>query len=80
MLKTTGSTESAANSKETEGGVGGDSVVSDVVGGGEATNLIKGKNPVKTTKSKILVKSKTMIFLSPGLRKPERVFLPPKLD
>ena len=61
MLKTTGSTGSVASPKETEGGVGGNSVV-DVVGGGEATNLTKGKNLAKTTKSKILVKSKNHDF------------------
>ena len=61
MLKTTGSTGSVASPKETEGGVGGDSVV-DVVGGGEATNPTKRKNLVKTTKSKILVKSKNHDF------------------
>ena len=61
MLKTTGSTGSVASPKETEGGVGGDSVV-DVVGGGEATNPTKRKNLAKTTKSKILVKSKNHDF------------------
>ena len=61
MLKTTGSTGFVAGSKETEGGVGGDSVV-DVVGGGEAINPTKGKNLAKTTKSKILVKSKNHDF------------------
>ena len=62
MLKTTGNTGSAVNPEETEGGVGGNSVVSDVVGGGEATNSTKRKNPVKTTKSKILVKFKNHDF------------------
>ena len=33
-----------------------------MVGGGEATNLIKRKNPVKIRKSKILVKSKNHDF------------------
>ena len=61
MLKTTGSTGSVASPEETEGGVGGDSVV-DVVDGGEATNPTKGKNLAKTTKSKILVKSKNHDF------------------
>ena len=61
MLKTTGSTGSVASPEKTEGGVGGDSVV-DVVGGGEATNPTKGKNLAKTTKSKILVKSKNHDF------------------
>ena len=61
MLKTTGSTGSVASPKKTEGGVGGDSVV-DVVGGGEAINYTKGKNLAKTTKSKILIKSKNHDF------------------
>ena len=62
MLKTTGNTGSAANPKETKGRVGGDSVVGNVVGSGEATNPTKRKNPIKTTKSKILVKSKNHEF------------------
>ena len=62
MLKTTRRTESAANSKEIKGGVGGNSMVSNVIGSGEATNPTKRKNPVKTTKSKILVKSKNYDF------------------
>ena len=78
MLKTTESTGSVASLKETEGGVGGDSVVN-VVDGDEVTNPTKGKNLAKTTKSKILIKSKNHDFLSPGLRKPEQAFLPPKL-
>ena len=78
MLKTTGSTGSVASPKETEGGVGGDSVV-DVVGGGEATNPIKRKNLAKTTKSKILVKSKNHDF-PPNSRNKEAGmgFLTPK--
>ena len=51
MLKTTGSIGSIASPEETKGGVGGDNVVN-VVGGGEATNPIKGKNLAKTTKFK----------------------------
>ena len=62
MLKTIRSTGSAANSKETEGKVGGNSVVGDMVGGNEAINLTKGKNQAKTTKSKILVKFKNHDF------------------
>ena len=63
MLKTTGSTGSAANPKETESEIGGDSVVGDsMVGGDEATNPTKEKNQVKMTKSKILVKSKSHDF------------------
>ena len=80
MLKTTESTGSTTNLKETKGGDGSNSVVSNMVGGGEAINSIKEKNLVKTTKSKILVKFKNHDFLSLGLRKPERVFLSPKLD
>ena len=53
MLRITKSTRSAANPKETKGKVGGDSVVGDMVGGGEATNLTKGKYQTKMTKSKI---------------------------
>ena len=63
MLKTTGSTGSAANYKETEGEVGGDSVVGNsIISDGEATNPTKGKNQAKTTKSIILVKSKNHDF------------------
>ena len=63
MLKTTRSTGSAANSKKTESEVGGNNVVGDsMVGGDEATNPTKGKNQAKTTKSKILIKSKNHDF------------------
>ena len=62
MLKTTRSTRSAANPEQTEGKVRSGSVDCDVVDGGEATNPIIGKNLVKTTKSKILVKSKNHDF------------------
>ena len=63
MLKTIGSTGSAANPNETESKVDGDSVVGkSMVGGGEATNLTKRKNQAKITKSKILVKSKSYDF------------------
>ena len=44
MLKTIGSTGSATNPKETKSKVGGNSVVGNMVGGGEATNPIKRKN------------------------------------
>ena len=37
-------------------------MASNIVGGGKATNPTKRKNPVKTTKSKILVKSKNHDF------------------
>ena len=55
MLKTIGNTGSAANPEETKGKVGGNSVVGNIVVGGEATNPTKRKNPVKMTKSKIIV-------------------------
>ena len=61
MLKTTGSIGSVASPKKSKGGVDGNSVV-DVVGGSEVTNSTKRKNPAKTTKSKILVKSKNHDF------------------
>ena len=80
MLKTTGSTRSAANPEETEGEVGGNSVVGNVVGGGEATNPTKGKNPVKTTKYKILVKSKNHDFPKSRPEEAGTGFFPPKLD
>ena len=62
MLKTTGSTRSTANPKKTKGKDDGNSVVGNLVGGGEATNPTKRKNQAKTTKSKILVKSKNHDF------------------
>ena len=63
MLKTIGSIGSAANTKETEGKVGGNNVVGNrMVDSGEATNPTKEKNQAKTTKSKILVKSKNHDF------------------
>ena len=62
MLKTTKSTGFTTNPKETEGKVGGNSVVGDLVGGGKATNPTKRKNQAKTTKSKILVKSENHDF------------------
>ena len=37
-------------------------MASNEIGGGEATNPTKGKNPIKTTKSKILAKSKRHDF------------------
>ena len=43
MLKTIGNTRSAANPEEIEGKVGGDSVIGDIVGGGEANNPTKRK-------------------------------------
>ena len=62
MLKTTGSTRFAANTKETEGEVGDDSVVGDLIDSSEATNPTIRKNQAKTTKSIILVKSKNHEF------------------
>ena len=62
MLKTTENTGSAANLKETKDGVGGDSMVGKVVCSSKATNLTKKKNLMKTTKSKIFVKSKNHDF------------------
>ena len=62
LLKTTESSGSAANLEKTKGKVGSDSMVGNLVGGGEATNPTKRKNQAKTTKSKILVKSKNHDF------------------
>ena len=66
MLKTTRSIRSVANFKETKSKVDGNSIVgNNMVGGGETTNQansIKRKNQAKTTKSKILVKSKNHDF------------------
>ena len=78
MLKTIGSTRSAANPKKTKAGFGSNSVVGDIVGGGEATNPTKGKNPVKTTKSKILVKSKNHDFPKSRPEKAGTGFLTPE--
>ena len=79
MLKTTGSTGSAANPKETESEIGGDSVVGDsMVGGDEATNPTKRKNQAKTTKSKILVKSKNHDFPKSRSEEAGTGFLIPK--
>ena len=49
-----------------------------VVGGGEATNPTKRENLVKTTKSKILVKSKNHDFLKSRPEKAGMGFLTPK--
>ena len=79
MLKTTGSTGSAANPKEIKGEVGGDSMVDNsIVRGGKATNPIKGKNQAKTTKSKILVKSKNYDFPKSRTEKAGTGFFNPK--
>ena len=64
MLKTTGSTRFTANPEKTEDKAGGNSMFGNsIVGGDKATNSIKRKNQAKTTKSKILVKSKNRDFL-----------------
>ena len=78
MLKTIGNTGSAANPKETEGGVSGDSMVGDVVGGGVAINPTKRKNPVKMTQSKILVKSKNHYFPKSRPEEAGKGFLTPE--
>ena len=66
MLKITRSTGFAANFEKTKSKANSDSVIGNsMVGGGEATNQphsIKRKNQAKTTKSKILIKSKNHDF------------------
>ena len=62
MLKIIGNTRFVVNPKETKGEAGSNSMVD----GGEATNQTnstKRKKQPKTTKSKILVKSKNHNFL-----------------
>ena len=49
-----------------------------MVGGGEATNFTKRKYPAKTTKSKILVKSKNHDFLKSRPEEAEMGFLTPE--
>ena len=78
MLKTTESTGSVANPKETKCEISSNSVLSDVVSGSEATNPTKGKNPVKTTKSKILVKFKNDDFPKSRPEKAKTGFFTPK--
>ena len=78
MLKTTRNTGFAVNPEETKGRVGGDSVVGNVVGGSKATNPTKRKNPMKTTKSKILVKSKNQDFPKSRPEEAGTDFLTPK--
>ena len=79
MLNTIGSTWSAANSKKTKDKVFGNSVVVDsIIGSGEATNLTKRKNQAKTTKSKILVKSKNHDFPKSKTEKAGTGFFTPK--
>ena len=53
-------------------------MIGDIVGGNKATNLIKRKNQAKTTKSKILVKSKNHDFPKSRTEKTETGFLTPK--
>ena len=66
MLKTIGSTGSAANSKDIKSKVSSNSVVDNrIIDGGEAinqANSTKRKKQAKTTKSKIMVKSKNHDF------------------
>ena len=79
MLKITGSTRFAANPKETKGEVGGNSVDGDsMVDGNKAINSTKRKSQAKTTKSKILVKSKNHDFLKSKIEEAETGFLTPK--
>ena len=78
MLKTIGNTGFAINSEETEGKVGGNSVVGDLVGGGEVTNPTKRKNQVKITKSQILVKSKNNDFPKSRTEEARTGFFTPK--
>ena len=78
MLKTTENIGSAANPKETEGGVGDNSVAGNMGGGGKAINSIKRKSPVKMTKSKILIKSKNHDFLKSRYKKAKTGFLTPE--
>ena len=78
MLKTSGSTESVANPEKTQGEVGSDSVVGNIVSGGEVINPTKRKNQAKTTKSKILVKSKNHDFLKSKTEEARTGFFTPK--
>ena len=79
MLRLIRSTGSAAKSKEIEGKVSGDSVVSNLVDGGETTNLTKRKNQAKTTKSKIMVKFKSHDFPKSRTEKAGTGFFTPKV-
>ena len=78
ILKTIGSTGSAANPEETKSGVGGNSMIGNMVGGSKATNLTKRKNPVKMTKSKILIESKNHDFPKSRPEEARMGFLTPK--
>ena len=62
MLKIIESNGFAANPEGTKGGFDSNNVVGNMVGGNKAPKPTKRKNLVKTTKSKILVKSKNNDF------------------
>ena len=78
MLKITGSTRPASNAKEIKGKIDGNSVIGNLVCYGEATNPIKRRNQTKTTKSKILVKSKNHDFPKSRNEEAETGFFTPK--
>ena len=78
MLKTTWSTKFVVNTKKTKSEAGGNSVISNMVGGGEAINPIKRKNQAKTTKSKFLIKSKNHDFPKSRTEEVGMGFLTPK--
>ena len=78
MLNTRGGIGSAANPKETKSKVDGNSVVGNIVGGDKAINLTKGENQAKTTKSKILVKSKNHDFPKFKTKRAGTSFFTPK--
>ena len=78
ILKTTGSTRSAANPEKTKGKVGGNSVDDNMVNGNEAINPIKRKNQAKTTKFKIPAKSKNHDFSKSKTEEAGMGFLTPK--
>ena len=78
MLRTTGSTRFVANPDEIEGEVNSDSIIGNLVCGNEATNPIKGKNQAKSTKSKILIKSKNHDFPKSMIEKAGTGFLTSK--
>ena len=79
MLKTTGITGSATNFEEIEDNIAANSVIgNNMVGGNKATNPTKGKMQAKTTKSKILVKSKNHDFLKSRIEEVGTSFLTPE--
>ena len=76
MLKNTRNIRSAVNLKEIKGKAGSNSMVDNsIVGSNKTTNQIipiKKKNQAKTTKSKILIKSKNHDFpLNPEIKRSE---------